>query len=131
MLGSGSPTQATFRRRPESPFTSLSIPEHDRRALSDTLVPQRRVRSNTPPKTSGQDETADKDAADLMLFLAHSPSPVTRLKPATNRLNEVRGTARVLFQDEETEKPKAVRTHSNLASAPPITNTLDGPALVD
>lgn len=104
MLGSGSPTPAS----------------------RDGEMSPRRVKSNTPPRSIGpKNENEDKDAADLMLFLAHSPSPVTRVKPSPSRLNEVRGTARVLFQDSDGEKPKEVRAHSNLASAPPITNALE------
>jgi len=64
-----------------------------------------------------------------MLFLAHSPSPVTRVKPSPSRLNEVRGTARVLFQDMDSDRSD--RPLSNLASAPPITNTLEEPVSVE
>lgn len=63
-----------------------------------------------------------------MLFLAHSPSPVTRVKPSPGRLNEVKGAgaARVLFQDPEPKDMKeTTRLHSNLASAPPITNNTE------
>lgn len=77
-----------------------------------------RKQGKTPPRA----ETDDKAAADLMLFLAHSPSPVTRVKPSPNRLNEVKGAARVLFQEPELKDVKETRGHSNLASAPPITN---------
>lgn len=115
MLGSGSPTQQTFGPA----LDSLPVSE-SKHARSDA---PRRVKSNTPPKSAGP-KTDDTDAADLMLFLAHSPSPITRVKPSPSRLNEVRGSgaARVLFQDDG---PKEARGHSNLASAPPITNSLD------
>lgn len=132
MLGSGSPTQASFRGRPDSPFAADGGSSRAR-AQSEFNISPRRVKSNTPPKSSGAGpkETEDKDAADLMLFLAHSPSPITRVKPSPSRLNEVRGTARVLFQDQDSDRTHEVRPQSNLASAPPITNTLEEPVQVE
>lgn len=127
MLGSGSPTQASFRGRPDSPLRDGETSRA--RAQSEVNISPRRVKSNTPPGSVAQKDTADSDAADLMLFLAHSPSPITRVKPSPSRLNEVRGTARVLFQDMESDKPD--RPLSNLASAPPITNTLEDPVSVE
>jgi hypothetical protein len=120
MLGSGSPTQHTFGPPLSAPSLAPINESKHVRAQSDATHAPRRVKSNTPPKSGAK--TDDTDAADLMLFLAHSPSPVTRVKPS--RVNEIRGTgaARVLFQDDG---PKEPRVHSNLASAPPITNNLD------
>jgi len=77
MLGSGSPTQASFRGRPDSPFVADAESSTRARAQSEMHLPPRRVRSNTPPKSNEGKDTEDKDAADLMLFLAHSPSPIS------------------------------------------------------
>ena len=131
MLGSGSPTQASFRGRPDSPFAPDAESSSRARAQSEMHMSPRRVKSNTPPKSTEGKDTEDKDAADLMLFLAHSPSPITRVKPSPSRLNEVRGAARVLFQDQDTDRTNEVRPQSNLASARPITNTLEEPVEVE
>lgn len=130
--GSQSPTQSMFGPPLDTASSSLpiSLQSHNgkgqstfrARAQSEVNISPRK-KGKTPPRTKGTGETDDKAAADLMLFLAHSPSPVTRVKPAPNRLNEVKGAARVLFQDPEPKDTNEPRTHSNLASAPPITNT--------
>lgn len=92
------------------------------RAQSEINISPRK-KAGTPP-AGGAGETDDKTAADLMLFLAHSPSPVTRVAPSPARLNEVKGAARVLFADsgDNREVKQEPRIHSNLAMAPPITN---------
>ena len=131
--GSQSPNRAMFGPPLDTATaTAKSLPKRENsgssgegevrgRAQSEIIIPPRR-QGKTPPRNA---ETDDKAAADLMLFLAHSPSPVTRVKPSPNRMNEVKGAARVLFQDPEPKDIKEPRLHSNLASAPPITNEIE------
>lgn len=126
--GSGSPTDNLFGPPLDAPSSSLPIPSpatkgqssFRARAQSEVHVSPRKKRSASP--SANGDGTDDTAAADLMLFLAHSPSPVTRVKPSPQRLNEVKGAARVLFQDPEPKDTNEPRVPSNLASAPPITS---------
>jgi hypothetical protein len=67
----------------------------------------------TPPEEERGEEY--KNAAELMMFLAHSPSPMKRFNPGA-RAPASPTTARVLFADGEAKVGK-----SNLAMAPPIT----------
>ena len=84
--------------------------------------PEKRRRSRdeeTETVVEGRGEE-DKNAAELMMFLAHSPSPMKT--PARNAVSPSRaagGVARVLFADREEGK---VKEHSNLGLAPPITS---------
>lgn len=72
-----------------------------------------------PPRSAGRRAVTpepgeeDRSAADLMMFLAHSPSPLR--KAARTAAPASPGTARVLFGDGEK------LGKSNLAMAPPIT----------
>lgn len=128
MLGSGSGSGSPSRRDSSHYAPGLSHnaslpfpPAFDRR-------PPRRASSVTPgPRDPAP--TDDTDAAELMMFLAHSPSPAT--KP-TSRFDvpQSSGTespgrsfgkaARVLFADEVGPGVGKVEKHSNLALAPPI-----------
>jgi hypothetical protein len=77
---------------------------------------QRRSHSAKPRRLSKpQQEEEDRSAAELMMFLAHSPSPLR--KP--NDGPRPTPTARVLFSDNERERK------SNLA-APPINSDFGG-----
>ena len=63
----------------------------------------------------------DKTAAELMMFLAHSPSPIKRFE-SSPVARSTGGTARVLFAEPiELGNPAKVTQHSNLALARPIT----------
>ena len=82
--------------------------------------------SQSPRNTAPDD--ADKDAAELMMYLAHSPSPMKKT-PAPSPSRMMGGAARVLFADGDAssggsgtrEGTHEVEKHSNLALAPPIT----------
>ncbi|ORY29499.1 hypothetical protein BCR39DRAFT_168847 [Naematelia encephala] len=146
MLGGGTPQSARRTSSSLQPSPSLPLPPSGT-DMSGT-VPLRRVSSdaaNTPggtllrtPRSSRsplgasaeEPEDEDQDAAELMMFLAHSPSPA---KPA--RRESLHGSmgsaARVLFADPPITNPNnpnmtgtEVKAHSNLAMAPPITASL-------
>ncbi len=67
----------------------------------------------------GEDE---QDAAELMMFLAHSPSPMKRFNPSyPSPVRTAGGAARLLFADAgEAGGGAKLAQHSNLAMAPPI-----------
>ncbi|ORX36286.1 hypothetical protein BD324DRAFT_628170 [Kockovaella imperatae] len=95
------------------------VPAPPRKGSSDTVISEttRSVRNTTPP------DAADKDAAELMMFLAHSPSPARTMRSPSRMTREGsghNGAARVLFADMPGQEYKVER-HSNLVSAPPIT----------
>ena len=90
----------------------------------DSDVKTKREHQTTPP------DEADKDAAELMMYLAHSPSPARTLhasqspshrmsKSASDGAGGGGSAARVLFAD--TGNDYKVERHSNLVLAPPIT----------
>lgn len=117
MLGSASPGRRSHQPSNLADHASLPLPpafsnKPARRALSATPGPGR------APRTSSQPDEEDKDAAELMMFLAHSPS-ASRKKPDAESSRNLGGAARVLFADD-TAAVKVER-HSNLALAPPIT----------
>lgn len=102
-----------FMHRPSS--SSLTVPTSPRNRRATT--PDRRAprsHSAKPRRLSKpQQEEEDRSAAELMMFLAHSPSP---LHQPSDSPRASPSTARVLFTGGEE------RSRSNLA-APPITNT--------
>ena len=115
MLGSASPGRRSYQSSNLAHNASLPLPpafdrKPSRRALSAAPGPGRAPR--------GQSDEEDKDAAELMMFLAHSPSASRRM-PDEARPRNVGATARVLFADDV--GPAKVERHSNLALAPPIT----------
>lgn len=141
MLGSGSPSAvspSSFRRssvagNTSAPSTtshrsqihahsSLPLPpafdtEPPRRASSVTSGRSSHPPPPPPPRSPrSQPDDEDTNAAELMMFLAHSPSPATQ--PHDPPMRSVGGAARVLFAEDG---PGRVEKHSNLALAPPIT----------
>jgi hypothetical protein len=120
MLGSASPGFQSHQSLRLSSQASLPLPpafdkKPTRRALSAAPGPGR------VPRDRGQTDEEDKDAAELMMFLAHSPSASRRKTDVENPRN-LGGTARVLFADSPTiASSSKVERHSNLAMAPPIT----------
>ncbi|RXK41219.1 hypothetical protein M231_01369 [Tremella mesenterica] len=67
-------------------------------------------------------EEEDKTAAELMMFLAHSPSPMKK-SSSTSMMTDRNGNgkvARVLFADRPEREEGRVKEHSNLVLAPPI-----------
>lgn len=149
--GSDSSGRRTFMQAPLLPATSstsLPIPTSPQyfparpRATSVTLTPE--TTSPRPPSSrpsnlrtpsshtrsrmfaDTSDETdrgeEDNSAAELMMYLAHSPSPMKRSNPSAFPVRTTGGAARVLFADAgEAAGGVTVTQHSNLASAPPIT----------
>lgn len=142
----GSPIQAPALSTLGS--TSLPIPQLNqsltqplRRSSSDLLTPiktpSRRVNGglSLPPAFAedGEGERGDEDksAAELMMFLAHSPSPAkaARRSSPPRSPSRISGAARVLFADtppplpllESGDEGSKVKAHSNLVMAPPIT----------
>ena len=120
MLGSASPGHQTHQSSNLASHASLPLPpafdkKPARRALSAAPGPGR------VPRERVETDEEDKDAAELMMFLAHSPS-ATRRKPDGDSPRNVGATARVLFADDPVSASTSkVERHSNLAMAPPIT----------
>ena len=130
MFGSGSSSagrRSSFQAPALSSHSSLPLPpafEHR---------PLRRASSVTPVPDRLPDEE-DKDAAELMMFLAHSPSASSQPKRAQSPARSVGRAARVLFADDEDDgkgvvglgvngplgNTGKVERHSNLVLAPPI-----------
>ncbi|WWC68788.1 uncharacterized protein I206_102723 [Kwoniella pini CBS 10737] len=138
---------------------SLPIPEAFQRngSTSPSLAPMKLPPINTTPRAGGlsadlrtpnshtrhkipdsgsstrtlDQREEDKNAAELMMFLAHSPSPMKRVN--TNEDNDENKpslgmAARILFADSDSSEEQTIPikrkdsfTHSNLALAPPIT----------
>ena len=102
-----------FMHRPTS---SLPIPSSSRHRRAAT--PDGRRSNSAKPRRLSQSKEAEEDrsAAELMMFLAHSPGPLH--KPSDSP--RPTPTARVLFTGNGPEERR-----SNLA-APPITNDFGG-----
>lgn len=90
-------------------FMHTDVPNTPPRHRSRSAhTPPRTIRAGPPEEDAGEE---DRSAADLMMFLAHSPSPLR--KAARSTIPASPGMARVLFGEERIGK-------SNLAMAPPI-----------
>ncbi|KAK4686891.1 hypothetical protein P7C73_g3236, partial [Tremellales sp. Uapishka_1] len=138
MLGSSSPR--TERQSPAVassallPSHSLPLPtSHNRQPrprAHSTHSPERPFHRPPPAESSERGED-DKTAAELMMYLAHSPSPMKKFPSVDAPRPSLGGAARVLFPDGE-KSPTAdlfgskVHHHSNLALAPPLTAHDDG-----
>ena len=85
--------------------------------------------SSTPTHEAGPLEDRkeeDNTAAELMMFLAHSPSPLKRPNPSTPA-RTMGDAARVLFAEPlEVGSGAKVAQHSNLVMATPITAGAEG-----
>ncbi len=90
---------------------------------SDLRTPSSHTRNRISSDLSEDAERGedDKTAAELMMFLAHSPSPMKRFALSAARTS---GTARVLFADGDEAAGGKVAQHSKLA-APPISAGLE------
>lgn len=109
LSGSGSPSSV-----PSSSFSSsrdvLPLPPAFQHGSG------RRSSSAAPINRKKVDEE-DKNAAELMMFLAQSPPAKTR----SGSMSGFGGTARVLFADEKEGPGRRIEERSNLGLAPPIT----------
>ena len=125
MLESASPKSTAPPPTPAYPPLNDQSPARQKSLLSPVTTERSNSRSRTPQKdhsdirrvTPPDRDEADTDAAELMMFLAHSPSPARTVHHSPSR--SVGGAARVLFSESDT--PNKVERHSNLALAPPIT----------
>ena len=117
----GGTTGTTSSARGRRKKTSNDSMEQDQNVNNDR-------RNQTTTTTTPPDE-ADKDAAELMMYLAHSPSPARTLqasqspsrvsKSSTLEGGGGGGAARVLFADPGNDYK--VERPSKLGLAPPIT----------
>ena len=134
MLGSGSrnstPTgrdrDSDTRRRSTQLNGHASLPMPPTFERSSPSRPRSSSMAPSPSPKSKRDkknvDDEDKNAAELMMFLAHSPSPATRTAAEPTRA--LGSAARVLFA-EGSEGVKHDASHSNLALAPPITANIN------
>ncbi|WWD16673.1 hypothetical protein CI109_101103 [Kwoniella shandongensis] len=131
---SGSSLSPTLRPR------ALSQHSNSTPRPADLRTPSSHARSRLPPDSGSSNsemdrEEEDKDAAELMMFLAHSPSPMKSLRgyapgqhePGSPTRPSLGAAARVLFADADDEKPKLpsplspTTTATNTNMSAPIT----------
>ena len=100
--------------------------------LSSPVSTRRNTMTSAPvvPEADGEALEADEDAAELMMFLAHSPSPAKPGRRPPDSPSRLAAAARVLFADTPVngdgsavgkEEHGRVTRHSNLVLAEPIT----------
>lgn len=107
---------------------STAPPRPSRRSGSTTREYDPADRLRVDASAANRHEDEDTDAAELMMFLAHSPSAAgtRRYSPLSDSASSssMGGAARVLFADGPHDPPKQQQPpvgSSNLALAPPIT----------